>query len=266
MTSATKIAAAKTAVVLIEPRSDFLSPGGTMYALIKDEGARRKMIDNLAGLLAGARDQGVKVMYVPFHRFERGFPELKPGRPAYGGLWGTLMPSRIEQIRERHQIGYRDEGEVCLECGHAWPCDTAVAMEKIRELRDRSALPGIEGLDGPEIAPQLRLKAGDIIIEGKKTLDAFHSTALDYLLRANEIEYVAFTGFRTNWCVESSARSAYDKGYRVIVVSDCTGTDTEEEQRYAETFIFPKIGQVMTAAEFLAAFGSASAIPAAVLG
>jgi nicotinamidase-related amidase len=53
--------------------------------------------------------------------------------------------------------------------------------------------------------------------------------------------------------VESSARSAYDKGYRVIVVSDCTGTDTAEEQRYAETFIFPKIGQVMTSDEFLEA-------------
>ena len=266
MTGATKIPAAKTAVVLIEPQNDFLSPAGNMYAFVKGKLGRRNVIDNLAGLLAGAREQGVRVMYVPFHPFERGLPELKPGGPPYGGLWGTLMPSRIEQIRERHQIGYRDEGEVCLECGHAWPCDTAVAMEKIRELRDRSALPGIEGLDGPEIAPQLRLKAGDIIIEGKKTLDAFHSTALDYLLRANEIEHVAFTGFRTNWCVESSARSAYDKGYHVILVSDCTGTDTDEEQRYAETFIFPKIGEVMTAAEFLTAVESATAISAAFRG
>jgi nicotinamidase-related amidase len=93
------------------------------------------------------------------------------------------------------------------------------------------------------------------VIEGKKTLDAFHSTALDYLLRANEIEHVAFTGFHTNWCVESSARSAYDKGYRVIVVADCTGTDTDEEQNYAEQYIFPKIGQVMSSAEFLSAVG-----------
>jgi len=53
--------------------------------------------------------------------------------------------------------------------------------------------------------------------------------------------------------VESSARSAYDKGYRVIVLADCTGTDTEEEQKYAETYIFPKIGQVMNAQTFLRA-------------
>ena len=84
------------------------------------------------------------------------------------------------------------------------------------------------------------------------TLDAFHSTALDYLLRANQIEYVAFTGFHTNWCVESSARSAYDKGYRVHVISDCTATDTAEEQNYVEKWIFPKIGKVMKSGEFLA--------------
>lgn len=51
--------------------------------------------------------------------------------------------------------------------------------------------------------------------------------------------------------VEPSARSAFDKGYRVIVIGDCTGTDTEEEQSYAEKFIFPKIGTVMNSKEFL---------------
>lgn len=213
MTTVTKIPAAKTAVVLIEPQNDFLSPGGTMYAFIKDELARRNVIDNLAGLLQGARDKGVKVMYVPFHAFEKGFPELKLGGPACAGLRGLEMDM---------------------------PADWGTGA-------------WLKGTPGPEIVPQLTPKAGDIVIEGKKTLDAFHSTALDYLLRANEIEYVAFTGFHTNWCVESSARSAYDKGYRVIVVSDCTGTDTNEEQQYAEKFIFPKIGQVMTAEEFLSA-------------
>lgn len=213
MTLATGIPADKAAVVLIEPQNDFLSPGGTMYAFIKDELARRHVIDNLVSLLAGARERGVKVMYVPFHPFERGFPELKPGGPAYTGLRGL-------------------EIEMPADWGTgAW----------------------LKGTPGPEIIPQLTPKPGDIVVEGKTTLDAFHSTALDYLLRANQVEYVAFTGFHTNWCVESSARSAYDKGYRVIVVSDCTGTDTEEEQQYAETFIFPKIGQVATAAEFLAA-------------
>jgi nicotinamidase-related amidase len=65
------------------------------------------------------------------------------------------------------------------------------------------------------------------------------------------IEWVAIVGFHTNWCVESTARSAYDKGYRVIVISDCTGTDTQEEQDYAEKVIFRRIGLVMDQKKFL---------------
>lgn len=113
----------------------------------------------------------------------------------------------------------------------------------------------LKGTHGPEIIDELTPQKGDVVVEGEKTFDAFHSTALDYLLRANEIEHVAFTGFHANWCVESSARSAYDKGYWVIVIGDCTGTHTEEEQSYAEKFIFPKIGTVMKSEEFLNAVG-----------
>lgn len=152
-----------------------------------------------------------KIFYLPFHPFKEDFPELKEGGPAYEGLRGLEI-----------------EMEADWGTG-AWLKDTP----------------------GPKIIEELEPQAEDIVIEGKKTLDAFHSTALDYMLRANEIEYVAFTGFHTNWCVESSARSAYDKGYRVIVVSDCTGTDTEREQKYAEEVIFPKIGKVMSSDEFL---------------
>jgi nicotinamidase-related amidase len=219
----TKIPADKAAIVLIEPQNDFLSPGGTMYAHIKDQLAKRDVIGHLQTLLEGARGK-VKIFYVPFHPFEKGFPELKAGGPGCGGLRGIEM-----------------EMEADWGTG-AW----------------------LKGTPGPEIVDALRPKPGDIVVEGKKTLDAFHSTALDYLLRANEIEYVAFAGFHTNWCVESSARSAYDKGYRVIVISDCTGTDTQREQEYAEQVIFPKIGTVMTSDELLAALELGAPQPAGV--
>jgi len=208
-----KLNASKTAIVLIEPQNDFLSPGGTMYQYIKEQLAKRNVIGNLQKLLEGARKKGVKIFYVPFHPFEAGFPELKKTGPACAGLRGLEMDMKA------------DWGT------GAW----------------------LKGTPGPEIIKELTPHKGDIVVEGKKTLDAFHSTALDYLLRANEIEHVAFTGFHTNWCVESSARSAFDKGYRVIVVGDCTGTDTDTEQNYAETFIFPKIGTVLKADEFLKA-------------
>jgi nicotinamidase-related amidase len=152
-----------------------------------------------------------KIFYVPFQAFKKGFPELKRGGPGAAGLRGIEMDMKADW-----GVG-------------AW----------------------VEGTPGPEIIDALKPREGDIIVRGKLTLDAFHSTALNYLLRANEIEHVAFAGFHTNWCVESSARSAYDLGYRVIVLKDCTGTDTDREQEYAEQVIFPRIGQVMTSREFV---------------
>ena len=205
-----KIPASKTAIVLIEPQNDFLSPGGTMYQYIKEQLKERNVIANLQKLLKGARGK-VKIFYCPFQPFKPGFPELKPGGPGTAGLRGIEMDMKADW-----GVG-------------AW----------------------LDGTPGPEIIEPLKPEKSDIIIRGKYTLDAFHSTALNYLLRANEIEYVAFTGFHTNWCVESSARSAYDLGFRVIVISDCTATDTEREQKYAEEVIFPKIGNVMIAEEFL---------------
>ena len=153
----------------------------------------------------------VKIIYVPFQAFKVGFPELKKGGPATEGLRGIEMDMKAEWGTG------------------AW----------------------LDGTPGPEIIKELTPQEGDIVIKGKLTLDAFHSTALNYILRANEIEHVAFTGFHTNWCVESTARSAYDMGYRVTVIRDCTATDTDREQEYAEQVIFPRIGKVVTAEEFL---------------
>ncbi|MBA4391631.1 MAG: cysteine hydrolase [Syntrophus sp. (in: bacteria)] len=213
----TKIDAKKTAIVLIEPQYDFLKPGGSMYQFIAEQLEKRKVIENLADLVKKARSKVKKIIYIPFEAFEPGFPEIDPKGPGMGGLRGLEidMPT-----------GWKLGGKKVF---GAW----------------------VAGTPGPEIIPELTPKKGDIIVRGKKTLDAFWSTALDYTLRVNMIEHVAIVGFHTNWCVESTARSAYDHGYRVIVIGDCTGTDTDEEQNYAEKFIFPKIGLVMKYKEFL---------------
>jgi nicotinamidase-related amidase len=214
---APKIEAAKTAIVLIEPQYDFLKPGGSMYQFIAKQLEKRKVIPNLVDLVNKARPKIKKIIYVPFEAFEPGFPEIDKKGPGMGGLRGLEidMPT-----------GWKINGKPV---SGAW----------------------VAGTPGPEIIPELTPKKGDLIVRGKKTLDAFWSTALDYTLRVNMIEWVVIVGFHTNWCVESTARSAYDKGYRVIVIGDCTGTDTDTEQEYAEKFIFPKIGHVMQYKDFL---------------
>ncbi len=61
------------------------------------------------------------------------------------------------------------------------------------------------------LAPQ----PGDIIVEGKLGLDTFASTNLDFILRSKGIQTVVLGGFRTNCCVESTMRTAYEHGFEV---------------------------------------------------
>ncbi len=65
------------------------------------------------------------------------------------------------------------------------------------------------------MAPQ----EGDIIVEGKRGLDTFATTNIDFILRSRGIETVALGGFLTNCCVDSTMRTAYEKGYDVITTS-----------------------------------------------
>lgn len=109
-----------------------------------------------------------------------------------------------------------------------------------------------KGTWGGEIIDELKPTEKDIVIEGKRTLDAFHSTNLDFILRVNCIKNVAFCGFLTNVCVEGTARSAYDKGYKVFLLKDCCAALSAEEQKYVEEKFFPYIGEVLTHDEFLA--------------
>jgi nicotinamidase-related amidase len=62
---------------------------------------------------------------------------------------------------------------------------------------------------------------------------------------------VVIGGFLTNFCVESTARTAYDKGYGVTIMKDATAANSEEEQNHSEAKIFPLLGQTLSVGQFL---------------
>ena len=75
-----------------------------------------------------------------------------------------------------------------------------------------------KGTWGAEIVDELKPEAQDIVIEGKRGLDGFASTNLDFILRSRGITNIALGGFLTNCCVESTMRTGYEKGYNVITL------------------------------------------------
>ena len=114
-----------------------------------------------------------------------------------------------------------------------------------------------KGTWGAEIVEALAPQPGDILVEGKRGLDCFASTNLDFILRSRGITDVAVAGFLTNCCVESTMRSAYEKGFRVVTLTDCTAATSEEEQRLAVEKNYPMFSRPLSHREFLAELGGA---------
>jgi ureidoacrylate peracid hydrolase len=109
-----------------------------------------------------------------------------------------------------------------------------------------------QGEWGAEIVDLLTPEAQDIVIEGKRGLDAFATTNLDFILRARGVQTLALCGFLTNCCVESTMRTGYEKGFEVVTLTDCTATVGEEEQRLAIEKNYPMFSRPMTHDVFLA--------------
>ena len=97
--------------------------------------------------------------------------------------------------------------------------------------------------------PSMQPDPSDIVIKGKKGLDAFPGTDLEAQLKAHGIETVALAGFLTNCCVESTMRTAYEKGFNVITLVDATATTSAEGQAVTSGS-YGMFSQPMTVAEF----------------
>ena len=111
----------------------------------------------------------------------------------------------------------------------------------------------VKGSWGAAIVDDLSPEAGDIVIEGKRGLDTFASTNLDFILRSKGIKTIALGGFLTNCCVESTMRSGYENGYTVVTLSDCVAATSAEEHDNALRYDYPMFSQPMTATEFISA-------------
>jgi nicotinamidase-related amidase len=116
----------------------------------------------------------------------------------------------------------------------------------------------IKGSWGADIVDDLAPAEGDIVVEGKRGLDAFASTNLDFILRSKGIKNVALGGFLTNCCVESTMRSAYERGFNVFTLTDCVAATSVEEHDNAIARDYPMFSHPVTSKEFLASLEGTS--------
>lgn len=123
----------------------------------------------------------------------------------------------------------------------------------------------VKGTWGADFHPDVAPSGDDIVLEGKRGLDTFASTNLDFILRSKGIRTVALGGFLTNCCVESTMRSAYERGFEVLTLTDCVAGTSAAEHDNAITYDYPMFSKPTTSSQFVGSLtddpdaGSASA-------
>lgn len=171
------------------------------------------------------------------------YPLIKPVLDAHG---------IVDNLRHLIQ-GAREQGMLIVhapiqfspdyrEMGHA-------PFGILQAVKNAGAL--IRDTWGAEIAPMFTRTEGDVVIEGKTTIDAFASTNLDFVLRSHGITHIALAGQLTNVCIESTMRAAYDKGYSVFGITDASATLGLDEYNNAIRHNWPMFSLPMTHLEFL---------------
>ena len=85
----------------------------------------------------------------------------------------------------------------------------------------------LPGSWGWRLVDALAPRPPELVVE-KPRYDAFLRTSLEDELRARGIAAVVVTGVITNCCVDTTARSAFMRGFDVLVLEDCVATFAEE--------------------------------------
>ncbi len=173
------------------------------------------------------------------------------------------MLEKVEKYRRHHNIEFLPERSALLiidmqkyflyKTSHAYIPSAEIILPGVKQLisiYSRKNLPVIftlhsntkenEGMMGKwwpkllrEGSPESHIPAelelpGGIIIE-KNQYDAFYNTNLEQILHEENISQVVICGVMTNVCCETTARSAFVRGFEVFFTIDGTATYNEDQ-------------------------------------
>ncbi|MFC8173459.1 cysteine hydrolase family protein [Streptomyces sp. NPDC057235] len=107
-------------------------------------------------------------------------------------------------------------------------------------LRDRGrgrppkCLEGTWGADFHRVLPAV----GEAVFTKRACFDAFLTAGFEEHLRARGVAHLVFAGLFADVCVDSTARTAFQKGFHVTVPADCT---TSLHLPYEEVLAFMRV-------------------------
>ncbi len=107
----------------------------------------------------------------------------------------------------------------------------------------------LKGTWGVRSAEGLNLEEQDVLLE-KAGMNAFLNKDLESILAEKNIGHIVLAGLLTDACVESTMRYAYDRGFKVSVLTDATATIDPNKQKMTVENNFPLFSKSMTTAQF----------------
>ena len=126
-------------------------------------------------------------------------------------------------------------------------------FSSIRTNEDhRKMFEGPQGAIHTSVAPE----GGEVVIT-KHRISAFSGTDLEMILRANEIDTLLLMGIATSGVVLSTWLEAFDMDFRLVAIHDCCADLDANLHAALVEKMFPRLGSVISAADFL---GAANAV------
>jgi nicotinamidase-related amidase len=174
----------------------------------------------------------------------------------YGAILSTLPHAVERQVVERAQRlqrAAREAGLFVCYCATVFRPGYVEISERNKTFseRKRSGQPAVSDplqLIHPAVLPA----AGEVVV-GKHRVNALYGTALDLILRANDIQTLIILGYATSGVVLSTVRYAADLDYRLVVVEDCCADQDPEVHNFLTRRIFPRQADVVGADDVIQA-------------
>lgn len=156
-----------------------------------------------------------------------------------GKMAAATKGAMPRMVKEKNVLGIiaglaaagRAAGVPIIHVRHAYRPDYADLPRNAPLLRGAKKAESLkDGTWGAEIHPNVAPQPQDIVIT-KTRVSAFYASPLEAILNSQDITHLVLTGVATDGVVEGTARDGVDRGYFVVIPSDCCVTTSEETHR-----------------------------------
>lgn len=111
-----------------------------------------------------------------------------------------------------------------------------------------------EGSPGAELYEPVKPAENDIVVK-KFRYSGFYGTQLENLLRALRRDTIAIAGVATNVCCDSTARDGAMRDFKVLFLSDCNASFSQQEQEATLNNFDKHFGVVMDSQTLITKLG-----------